>query len=120
MVCYSRKYNEIQFTLAHKRYCDRNNLNPDTVDLDELNKAMHEESLVKWKASSKAYYRNNSEKVKEAMRKNRAEKHEEILEKKREYAMTPFKCECGCEVRRNNLAKHLKTDKHVRHLQNLL
>ena len=111
-VRYSDRYIAFYFGIRHKRYCEKHGIDPHTVDIDELNKAMRESRRAQWREKSKLYYEKNAEKVQEAMQKHREEHREEILAKKKIYAQRKFTCECGCEVARNNLARHLESDKH--------
>ena len=111
-VVYSKKYDRLKFGLAEKRYCDNHGLNPDTVDIDELRDAMTESRRAAWREKSKVYYENNSDKIKASMQRIREEHREEIMEQKKIYSQRKYTCECGCEVARNNLARHLETDKH--------
>ena len=63
MVCYSRKYTEIEFTLKHKRYCDKHGINCHEADLDEINKAMREDNRKYWRE----YNKKRAERAKTAM-----------------------------------------------------
>ena len=111
-VRYSDKYSVFYFGIGHKRYCEKHGINPHTVDIDELNETMKESRLAERREKSKLHYEKNTDKMKAAMQKNREEHREEILAKKKIYAQRKFTCECGCEVARNNLARHLESDKH--------
>ena len=113
MVKYSRKYSEIEFTLKHKRYCDKHGINPDEANLEEINQALVEANLKRCREKSKEYYETHHDQMIEAMRKHKLEKRDEILEKKQLYSQIKCICECGCEVVRNNLSTHKKTQKHL-------
>ena len=117
---YSNKYSVIEFTLKHKRYCDKHGIDSHTADIKEINKAMLEELSKRWKEQSKAYYQEHRDKVLESMRKHRLEHHDEILEKKKEYAKLTCICECGCQVLKNNLSTHKKTPKHKKLMEEII
>jgi hypothetical protein len=36
-----------------------------------------------------------------------------------EYYKEKITCECGCEIRRNHIARHKRTDKHIKLIQNI-
>ena len=111
-VRYSKKYSVFYFGISHKRYCEKHGIDPHTVDIDELNKTMAESRRAQWREKSKLHYEKNAEKIRGAVQKNREEHREEILAQKKIYAQKKFTCECGCEVARKNLARHLESDKH--------
>ena len=58
------------------------------------------------KENRKEYEKNYNEKRKEYYEKNK----QKILEKRNE----KITCECGCLIRRNGLAEHKKTKKHIK------
>ena len=74
----------------------------------------------------KIYRENNKEKVQEQS-KRKYEKHKEAyLQKQKEYRENnkdrikerdseKIICECGCEVRKDGLRRHIKTQKHIQH-----
>ena len=135
MVVYSNKYGSEIFTRRHNNYCDQHGLDPDAVDIDELNEMMRETNLIKWKEDSKQYYKQHAEQIKEKhaetrkayyeqhaeqikakyagrQKRYKEEHHEEILEKNEVYAQKRIICQCGCEVARKNWSKHLQSNKH--------
>lgn len=65
---------------------------------------------------AKEWYNKNLEKKKEYDRKRREEKGEEIKEKKKEYYknLPIVKCECGCEIKINQLKRHQESKKHIK------
>ena len=57
---------------------------------------------------------NNAEKVRELWQKYHAEHREEINEKKKVYNQLEVHCAvCGCRVRNNKWARHVRTRKHM-------
>jgi len=112
MVIYSSKYSEIQFSLKHKRYCDKNGINPDDANLEEINTALRDANLKRMRENKQKYYEEHRDQMLEAMKKNKLEKRDEILAKL--YSQIMCTCECGCEVARNNLSTHKKTPTHLR------
>ena len=57
---------------------------------------------------------NNAEKVRELWQKYHAEHREEINEKKQVYNQLEVDCAvCGCRVRKNKWARHVRTRKHM-------
>ena len=64
----------------------------------------------------KEYYEENKEICKERCKIQRQKP--EVQEKEKIYRETvckkPFICECGCEITRHSLSKHLKTKKHLK------
>jgi predicted GIY-YIG superfamily endonuclease len=57
----------------------------------------------------KEYQQANKEHISESKKKYRQANIERISEQKRE----PIECECGCTIKRGDLAKHRKTTKHL-------
>ena len=80
------------------------------------------------KEQRKKYYENNKEHIKEQKKKyheNNKEKRLEQLkqycknnkEKIKEKAKEKVTCECGCVVRKSDLARHKKSNKHLKLMQ---
>ena len=61
------------------------------------------------KEYTKEYYENNKEKIKERVKEYRENNKELILEKRK----VKITCECGCIVRKADLARHKKSNKHL-------
>jgi hypothetical protein len=97
---------------TNQKFCEKHGIDPHTISRKELYMMVQEFKKAKWRAERKIYYEKNADKIIEKMQKHRQEHHEEILAKKKIYAQKKFTCECGGEVARNNLARHLETDKH--------
>ena len=84
---------------------------------DDLKEMMRESEKLDVRARNNRYYQKNADRIREKIQKQREEHREEILADKKIYAQKKHTCECGCEVARNNLAIHLKTDKHLKFVQ---
>jgi len=61
----------------------------------------------------KKYYENNKEAIAERVKKWRENNKEKIAEKQNAYGKVKVTCECGCIIRRDSLAKHKKSNKHL-------
>ncbi len=59
----------------------------------------------------KQYRQDNKDKIKEYREKNK--------DKLKEKASEKVKCECGCMIRRSDIAKHRKTKKHINIINNI-
>jgi len=66
------------------------------------------------KERKKYHYNNNKEIILEKNKKYRDNNKEKINEKKKEI----IKCECGCEIVKNNLKRHQQTKKHINLISN--
>ena len=71
----------------------------------ELNKGYRENN----KEKMKEYQQANKEHISESKKKYRQANIERISEQKKEQ----IECECGCTIKRGDLAKHRKTKKHL-------
>ncbi len=65
--------------------------------------------------TQKQYYEDNKEIIKE-YKKEYYQNNIEIIKQKQKEKIT---CECGCEVKRSNLAEHRKTKKHFTYLETI-
>jgi hypothetical protein len=63
---------------------------------------------------SKEYYEKNAEIIKNKV-KNYYEKNKDKINEKNKEKIT---CECGCEIVKNHLSRHMKTQKHLNYLSN--
>ena len=63
----------------------------------------------------KKYRENNKEKLKEVKK----EYYENNKEKIKEQYSEKITCECGCQIRRNGLAEHKRSQKHIKLMQNI-
>ena len=62
----------------------------------------------------KTYRESHQEKIIEQNRSYKACNRDKILEQRKSYQSRKITCECGCDVARNDLSKHLQTLKHLR------
>ena len=102
----------IEENYHNPKFCEKHDIDRSAIGGLKLFRMVHESKKADWRTRSKMYYEKNAEMVQEAMQKHREEHREEILAKKKIYAQRKFTCECGCEVARINLARHLESDKH--------
>tara|TARA_R110000824_G_scaffold153925_4_gene325720 strand:+ start:271 stop:942 length:672 start_codon:yes stop_codon:yes gene_type:complete len=72
-------------------------------------KEYREANKEKMKEYRKQYMEANKEKLNEYSKQYREANKEKVKEK--------IKCECGCEVRKDNISKHRKTKKHLDNLK---
>jgi len=61
----------------------------------------------------KKYYEDNKDKIKQVEKKYR-ENNNDIIKQKKSIKIT---CECGSEVRKADISKHLKTTKHKKYIE---
>ena len=81
-----------------------------------LEKQQHRhDNLQDVREKEKAYRDNNRDKVREWGRKKYQRHREKILQQIKERCM----CECGIEVNKKHIARHKKTDKHKRLMEQL-
>jgi hypothetical protein len=97
--------------------------------LKEYNKKYQEENKELIKKKRKEYFNKNKDKLNEKQRENRKEnpekykqqdknkyeKHKDKINEKKKEKIT---CECGSCIRKSDLARHLKTNKHVKYIEN--
>jgi hypothetical protein len=77
--------------------------------LQEHLKEYREDNREKKQKYNKEYRDNNKEKIQENMEEYYETNKTTILEKKRKIV----KCECGCEVVKQNIKQHQRTKKHI-------
>ena len=63
---------------------------------------------------NKAYYEQHHEALLERNRKYKEDNKDKIAEQRKEYMKQKYKCDCGCEIVKNNLSTHKKTIKHLK------
>tara|TARA_R110001606_G_scaffold77599_1_gene179257 strand:- start:158 stop:808 length:651 start_codon:yes stop_codon:yes gene_type:complete len=105
----------------HKEYCENNK-----EKIKEQCKEYHENNKEKIKEYKKEYRENNKEHIKEKhkeWRENNKEYGKEWRENNKEHirqhASEKITCECGCEIRRDKLAQHKRTQKHTKLTSNM-
>jgi len=62
----------------------------------------------------KTYREHHQEKLLQQSRTYKAGNKDKIQEQRKSYQSRKITCECGCDVVRNDLSKHLQTLKHMR------
>ena len=70
-----------------------------------MNKCIPGRTKQEYREANKEYYEQNKE---------------HILEQQKEYAKQKVVCECGSEVRKDNLRRHRKSIKHLEWVQSTL
>jgi len=122
------KYDDVRIELIECFPCDnkeelnkkegeyiRNNKCLNKVIPDRTNKEYREQNKERIKEQKKEYLQKNREHNKEKCKKYYQKNKEEITEQKKEN----ITCECGCIIRKSDLARHKKTNKHITLLENL-
>ena len=103
-------------------------------DKKEYNKEWYENNKEKIKEKSKLFYENNKEQCKEYAKEYRKEYNENNKEKIKEHKKNYYEnnkekikqhvsekitCECGCQIRRSDIAEHKRTQKHIKLMENM-
>ena len=87
---------------------------------DRTRKEYYQDNKEKIAEQMKQYYENNKDKIKEYYENNK-EKIKEYYENNKEAIAEKLKekvtCECGCIVKKHNLVRHKKTNKHLELIQ---
>eukprot|EP00971_Amphidinium_carterae_P249573 4953613-Amphidinium_carterae.1 len=85
----------------------------------EYHKKYKSEHTEQIQENRKKWAENNKEKTQDYMKKYAQSHLEKVREHKRKwgqknqtYVRTKLTCECGCEVSRANMSRHLQSDKH--------
>ena len=78
----------------------------------EYNKEYNKDNKDKIKEHKKEYYEENKDKINEKAKEYRENNKDKLKERKSKL----FICECGCELRKADKARHFRTQKH----QNLM
>ena len=85
----------------------------------EGKKVYYENNKENHKEYSKYYYENNKEKIIEKKKIYRNNNKEKIIENSKDYyennkekIKEKIECECGCKIRKSDLARHMKSQKH--------
>jgi hypothetical protein len=87
-----------------KEYCKNNK-----EIIKEYQKKYYEKNREIIKEYQNEYCKNNKEIIKEKAKEYR-EKNKEYLKEKRKEKII---CECSCEIRKSDISRHLKTQKHI-------
>jgi hypothetical protein len=89
-----------------------NKMNPFRINFlyNKAYRAKNKEHIFKMR---KAYRTNNKEEIFQKKKEYRENNKEKIAEQKRKTGSVKVICECGTEIRRDNLGKHKKTKKHL-------
>jgi hypothetical protein len=80
-------------------------------------KERYEDNKEKILEYEKKRYKDNKEKISEKHKKY-YEDNKDILAEKRKIKNEKITCECGCEVRKSNISRHMKTKNHIDFIAN--
>ena len=83
--------------------------------MNEYYKQYREENKGKKAETDKQYYEANKEKIAEYHKQWREQNKEAISEQRKEKTV----CNCGCEIRKSDLNRHMKTKKHLDLIQSV-
>jgi glucan phosphorylase len=119
--------------IEKNEYNDKDSAIRERYWIEELNATLNNDipsrTLQEWKEDNKEYKKKyneiNKKKIKEYLENNKEiikekkkewyENNKEIIKEKNKKKIT---CECGCEILKRCLLKHLKTKKHINYLSN--
>lgn len=96
--------------------------------LRETNKQYYENNKEKVRERHKKYYENNKEKVREYGKQYREDNREKERERSKKYyennrekiktkASIKITCECSSTIRKDSLARHRRTKKHINYIK---
>jgi hypothetical protein len=77
-------------------------------DNKEIKKQYYQDN----KEIKKQYYQDNKDKIVAQQKQYEKKNKEKIAKRKKEYNKHKITCECGCEIIKGNLLRHLQTKKH--------
>ena len=100
-----REENKNELSEKHKKYRETNR-----DKLSEKHKKWNENNKEKVKEYKRNHYQENREKAKVYYIKHYQENRDKISEKNKIKVM----CDCGCEIRKDKLVRHMKTKKHIK------
>ena len=93
-------------TEEYKKEYDKNNKKQHT----EQHKKYYQENIDKVKEKKKLYRENNKNKISEKDKKYYQENKSIISEKRKVTVL----CVCGCEIRKSDISRHMKSKKHIK------
>jgi predicted GIY-YIG superfamily endonuclease len=96
--------------------CNMNMIRAHTTSEEkrQQKKEYFEQNKQQKKEYDEQYYENNKEKKKEYVKEYYEQNREEINEKRKQKLI----CDCGCEIRKDNLQRHLRSMKHINIINN--
>jgi len=113
-----------------KKY--RTNNKDKIKEYHEANKEYFKEHNKEWREANREYlleqkreyYKNNIDEIKQQQKEYSTKNKDKIKEYKREYstnnkdkikahATEKISCQCGCQIRRGDIARHKKSKKHI-------
>jgi hypothetical protein len=66
--------------------------------------------------TKKEYYQENKDRLREQQKEYQKNNKEIIAERKKEYYQEKITCDCDCEIRKDSLTRHKKSQKHIKSL----
>jgi gas vesicle protein len=92
-----------------KKECDKNYREAHKEQIQEYRKEHYEDNKEQILEKQKEYYEDNKEQIKEKIKEYKEVNKEKINAYKSELVF----CECGCSTRRDSIAAHKRTNKHL-------
>ena len=83
------------------------------INILSKQKKNYEQNKDSYKVHQKEYYNDNKEKI----LKYHKEYDEKNKQKIQEYQKVKILCECGCTIRKVELPRHLKSQKHIKFIE---
>jgi hypothetical protein len=108
----TNEYNDKNSSLKERYYIEELNATLNSYVPSRTQKEWYEDNIKIINEYQKEFRENNREK-KNKNQKKYFDKNREIINEKQREKIT---CECGCEIRKDYLSKHLKTKKHQDYL----
>ena len=88
--------------------------------MKEQKKLYHENNKEKVKEQKKLYHENNRDKILEKHKKYYENNKKQLIEYSITYRLNnrdklkeKITCECGCDVVKRNISRHMKSKKHI-------
>jgi hypothetical protein len=115
------KYTDVRIELIEEFPCDkkckllaREGHYIRTIDC--VNKIVPDRTKQEYdKEYRKEYYKTNKEQIKEHSKKYRENNSNHVKEQQSE----KITCECGCETTRSHIARHKKSNRHIKLMENI-
>ena len=98
----------------HKKQYDKELYQNNKEAIAEKAKKWREDNKQQLTEKKKEYYQNNKEQIVEKAKKYREDNKEQISEKGKKKVT----CECGCIIRKDGLAEHKRSNKHLELMNN--
>ena len=129
------KYTDVRIELMEEFPCDKKSKliareGHYIRTLNCVNKTIPDRTFKEYYEKNKDYYKEYYETNKDKIKEYYIDNKNHILEQRKEYRKKnkdrikekvgeKIKCECGCDVRRDYLARHKLSQKHIKLMQNI-